>query len=82
MSSYRILSLDGGGIRGLLTTILLQRIGEKLESDSWLQKTDLLAGTSTGGLIALGLAKGLSLPELRSLYEDKGDQIFDDSPTR
>lgn len=79
MAKYRILSLDGGGIRGLLTTILLQRIGEELDSDSWLQKTDLLAGTSTGGLIALGIAKGLGLPELRSLYEDQGEEIFDDS---
>lgn len=79
MAAYRILSLDGGGIRGLLTTVLLQRIGEALGSDSWLMKSDLLAGTSTGGLIALGLAKGLPLPQLRALYEEQGDEIFDDS---
>ena len=79
MATYRILSLDGGGIRGLLTVVLLQRISAALGSDSWLMKTDLAAGTSTGGLIALGVAKGLSLAELRSLYEDDGDEIFDDS---
>lgn len=79
MATYRILSLDGGGIRGLLTVVLLQRISAALGSDSWLMKTDLAAGTSTGGLIALGFAKGLSLAELRSLYEDEGDEIFDDS---
>ncbi|MGQ0510001.1 MAG: patatin-like phospholipase family protein [Betaproteobacteria bacterium] len=79
MAKYRILSLDGGGVRGLLTTILLARIGEALGSDSWLNKADLLAGTSTGGLIALGIARGLSLPALRALYEEQGEEIFDDS---
>lgn len=79
MAKYRILSFDGGGIRGLVSAILLQRIGEALESDSWLFKADLLAGTSTGALLALGLAKGLSPAGLRALYEERGKEIFDDS---
>ena len=45
MPTYRILSLDGGGIRGLLSLILLQRIEDELPG--WLDKVDLLAGTST-----------------------------------
>jgi patatin-like phospholipase/acyl hydrolase len=49
MLTYRILSFDGGGIRGLLSLVLLERL-EK-EVPRWLDKTDLLAGTSTGGRI-------------------------------
>ena len=77
MSKYRILSFDGGGIRGLLTAILLERL--EAAAPGWLEKADLLAGTSTGGLIALGLARGLSPVALRSVYETKGAEIFDDS---
>ena len=77
MTKYRILSLDGGGIRGLLSLVLLQRLEESVPG--WLHDVDLLAGTSTGGIIALGLAHGLPLAELRKLYEEKGKAIFDDS---
>ena len=77
MASYKILSLDGGGIRGLLTTIILERLN--LLNPGWLDKVDLLAGTSTGGIIALGLAHGLTPTQLRNLYQMKGEKIFDDS---
>lgn len=77
MPIYRILSLDGGGIRGLLTAILLERL--ETEVPGWLDKADLMTGTSTGGIIALGLAHGLKPKELRELYEKKGPAIFDDS---
>ena len=77
MPTYRILSFDGGGIRGLLSLILLQRLENELPG--WLDKTDLLAGTSTGGIIALGLAHGMTVAELRRLYEERGKLVFDDS---
>ena len=77
MASYNILSLDGGGIRGLLTAIILERLN--LTNPGWLDKVDLLAGTSTGGIIALGLANGLTPTQLRNLYQKKGEKIFDDS---
>lgn len=77
MATYRILSLDGGGIRGLLSIVLLDRIGK--EVPGWLDKADLLAGTSTGGIIALGIAHGVPLADTRALYEQKGRDIFDDS---
>ncbi len=77
MTTYRILSLDGGGIRGLLTTVLLERLQEAVPG--WLDRVDLLAGTSTGGIIALGLAYGLSPRTLRNLYYEKGPEIFADS---
>ncbi len=79
MGKFRILSLDGGGIRGVVTAILLQRLTAQPGLSRWLDSVDLIAGTSTGGLIALGLAHGLSLDEIRSLYEKRGKTIFDDS---
>lgn len=77
MIRYRILSLDGGGIRGLLTLVLLQELDRLVEG--WLSRVDLIAGTSTGGIIALALAHGLPPAEVRKLYEDKCGDIFDDS---
>ena len=74
---YRILSFDGGGIRGLLSLILLERL-EK-EVPGWLDKAELLAGTSTGGIIALGLAHGVTAAGMRRLYEERGKLVFDDS---
>lgn len=79
MGKFRILSLDGGGIRGVVTAILLQRLSAEPDLAHWLDSVDLIAGTSTGGLIALGLAHGLSLAEIRALYEKKGKMIFDDT---
>ena len=69
MSPYRILSLDGGGIRGVLTVVLMQRLAEEAGLGDWIDSADLLAGTSTGGLIALGLARGIPLEELREVFE-------------
>lgn len=77
MSAYHILSLDGGGIRGLYTAVLLQRLARAVPG--FIQGADLLAGTSTGGLIALGLASGLRPADLVRLYRTKAGKIFDDS---
>ncbi len=79
MARYRILSLDGGGIRGLITAILLMRLEAERGLSGWLGRADLMAGTSTGGLIALSLAKGRSLEEILALYHDRAERIFDDS---
>jgi alpha-tubulin suppressor-like RCC1 family protein len=74
---YRILSFDGGGIRGLVTLALLKRLESQIPN--LIKGADLLAGTSTGGIIALGLAAGKSVDEMIALYRDKGSKIFDDS---
>ena len=79
MARYRVLSLDGGGIRGLITAILLARLDTEKDLHGWLERADLVAGTSTGGLIALALARGASLAQIRALYEERGRSIFDDS---
>jgi patatin-like phospholipase/acyl hydrolase len=78
-SRYRVLSIDGGGIRGLLTTVLLQRLVATPGLTRLLDAADLLAGTSTGGLLALGIAHGIDLATIRELYVKSGPKIFDDS---
>jgi len=79
MATYRVLSIDGGGIRGLVTTILLQRIVAAPGLERFLDSIDLVAGTSTGGLLALAIAGGFGLARIRDLYVEKGPAIFDDS---
>lgn len=79
MATYRILSIDGGGIRGIVTTVLMERLNTTPGLEGFLDSVDLIAGTSTGGLLALGIARGLQLDEIRDLYVDDGPDIFDDS---
>lgn len=79
MTRYRVLALDGGGIKGIVSVVLLRRLAATPGLEGWLDRVDLIAGTSTGGLIALGLAGGLTLDQIEALYVDKGDEIFDDS---
>lgn len=71
---YRILSLDGGGVRGLYTARLLVRIEEA--RPDWLSQVDLIAGTSTGAVIALGLALGIPAREIAAMYERSASRIF------
>ncbi len=78
----RILALDGGGIRGALTLGFLTRIEALLRDrtgrpDLVLRDYfDLIGGTSTGAIMATGLAVGMSTAELRELYSDLGPRIF------
>lgn len=69
--------MDGGGIRGLLSVILLERM--EARHPGMMQQVDLYAGTSTGGLLALGLAARRTPTEARRLYEVYGQQVFQDS---
>ncbi|HYN86161.1 MAG TPA: patatin-like phospholipase family protein [Pyrinomonadaceae bacterium] len=68
---YLIISCDGGGIRGLITALLLDQL-----HPAFLQQAYLFAGTSTGGILALALASGLPTSQLVDLYEKDGPQIF------
>ena len=72
----RILSLDGGGIRGVFPAAFLARLEEHLEHPIG-RYFDLIAGTSTGGIIAIGLGLGLSADDILKLYVEKGPAIFD-----
>jgi hypothetical protein len=77
----RILALDGGGIRGILTLQFLQAI-ESLIKARFGQKTrlcdyfDLIGGTSTGSIIAAGLACGMTVDALQDLYRNIGASVF------
>jgi uncharacterized protein len=77
---HRMLSLDGGGIRGLITLGILERI-EKLVKQRTGRKLDeyfdYIAGTSTGAIIAAGLSRGLTTADLIEFYTSSGKQMFD-----
>ncbi|HEV2884726.1 MAG TPA: patatin-like phospholipase family protein [Pyrinomonadaceae bacterium] len=72
-SSYLILSCDGGGIRGLVPALLLQQLDKELD---FLKRVDLFAGTSTGGVIATGLAAEVPIDNIVNIYMTKGAEIF------
>lgn len=74
MPGFFILSCDGGGIRGLLTALVLKRLDEEA---GFLGRVDLFAGTSTGGILALGLAGDLSIDAILGLYRTQGRRIFE-----
>jgi hypothetical protein len=85
----RILALDGGGLRGILTVGILQRIEDILRqrhgnsSDFRLcHYFDLIAGTSTGSIIAAALAVGMSVEEIRKKYFSLGEKVFEKSLLR
>ncbi len=83
----KVLSIDGGGIRGLIPATILSEIEEQTGARI-AELFDLVAGTSTGGILALGLVKPRSrnsrkpqyrAAELAELYEKEGRRIFDRS---
>lgn len=72
----RILSIDGGGIRGVFPAAFLAGLEDELEQPIG-RYFDLISGTSTGGIIAIALAMGVSAKEVLALYEENGPEIFD-----
>lgn len=87
----RILSIDGGGIRGILPGVILARLEQKLQEKTnnnklrLSDKFDFVAGTSTGGILGLtylfpdktGKKPKFSAQEAVNLYLERGDEIFD-----
>jgi len=69
-----ILSIDGGGVRGMLTAALLLRLEARMPG--WLKHVDLYAGASTGAIIALALALGLTPLEIFEFYRRRLPEIF------
>ena len=74
--SRRILTIDGGGLKGAMPAAFLAEI-EDISGQRIVDNFDLIAGTSTGGIIALGLAAGLSASEILDFYLKRGPRIFD-----
>ncbi len=70
-----ILAIDGGGIKGVFPASFLASLEDSLGQNP-ADFFDLIAGTSTGGIIALGLGLGLSAKEILTFYEQHGPEIF------
>jgi uncharacterized protein len=76
----RVLAIDGGGIRGIIPALVLAEV-ERRAGRRVYELFDLIAGTSTGGILACALCAPDPLPaeQLVALYEEEGPQIFDRS---
>lgn len=81
MKTIKVLSIDGGGIRGIIPAIILGEMQKRLGKDLC-EVFDLIAGTSTGGIIAVGIGttgnkgKPYTPDELLKLYVENGPAIF------
>lgn len=78
---FKILTIDGGGIRGIFPITILAAIENKLKNDgnpNWqiYHHFNLISGTSTGGIIALGLALGVPAQEILDIYKKHASTIF------
>ena len=85
MTPFNILSLDGGGMRGLYSATVLRALSSRF-TDSKVSNHldigkgfDLVVGTSTGAILAAAIAAGIPLSRITRLYEEAGPQIFRDS---
>ena len=75
-TARRVLCIDGGGIKGVFPASFLSTIEQTLGGPV-ADYFDLIVGTSTGGIIALGLGLGLSASDLLRFYQERGPAIFD-----
>jgi len=75
----RILSIDGGGIRGLIPATLLGSL-ERATGQPARDHFELVAGTSTGAILAAGVAAGFSGDQLATLYRRRGPELFRQVP--
>jgi patatin-like phospholipase/acyl hydrolase len=73
--NFNILTIDGGGIRGIYSAIILKKI-EKKFSIKLNEHFDLIAGTSTGSILASAIAYDIPLDEVIALYKNEGKNIF------
>lgn len=74
---FRILSIDGGGIRGVFPAAVLAELENRfLNGGSIANHFDMIAGTSTGGIIALALAHGVTAQQALNIYLERGEYIF------
>lgn len=74
---FRILSIDGGGIRGILPARILDHVESQLLSGGRIcDHVEMICGTSTGGIIACAIGLGIPAQQILSLYMDEGLEIF------
>lgn len=72
---YKILSIDGGGIRGLIPAVWLEKLEEDLD-EPLSKHFDLIAGTSTGAILAAGISAEIPASKLANLYKKMGSEVF------
>lgn len=72
---FRILSIDGGGLKGAFAASFLATLEREL-GNPLIEHFDLISGTSTGGIIALGLSLGIPAQAILDFYRDEGPRIF------
>lgn len=75
INRFQILSLDGGGVKGLFSAAVLAHLEDDLQIRI-IDHFDLITGTSTGGIIALALASGMPPNDIVKFYIEKGPYIF------
>lgn len=73
---FKILSVDGGGIKGILPAGILKEIEAELSNGDICEYFDMFAGTSTGGILVIGLSAKETARELFDLYIKEGPSIF------
>lgn len=82
---YRVLSLDGGGVRGLYSAVLLAELSRRFAAQDGAPESpdfdlgaqfDMIAGTSTGAILAVALAAGVPLTKVAQLFREKAAGIF------
>lgn len=79
---YRVLSLDGGGIRGILTAVWLAKLEEHLGDGRVADHFDLVAGTSTGAILACAVSMRIPAAEIVDMYREHGREIFPSAGAR
>lgn len=72
---FKILSIDGGGIKGLYSSTILEHFEERFNSYTS-DYFDMICGTSTGGLIALAISLKISAKDISKIYTEHGGKIF------
>jgi uncharacterized protein len=72
---FKVLSIDGGGIKGLYSSKILEHFENKFNCHL-ADYFDLICGTSTGGLIALGLSLNIPVSDISNFYRNRGKLIF------
>lgn len=80
MARRFLLSVDGGGIRGVIPATVLRKLEEQTGKPAR-ETFDFLAGTSTGAIIAGGLAAGISAARIRNIYLERAPEIFSGNST-
>lgn len=84
MQPYRVLSIDGGGIRGIYSAVLLDGFAKRIAQTNGSPQErldvgkafDLVVGTSTGALLTTALAAGVGLEDVIKLYREQAAHIF------